>query len=70
VLGEGIGSSKKAAQLSAAAMALVALQQRSGEDEAPPADVTNPPAGAPAADGRVIAFRARRKPRPKPKAPN
>ena len=62
VLGEGIGASKKAAQQSAAAMALATLRQR-----------TPPEAPAPLAsndgDGRVIEFRSRRKPNPKPKAP-
>jgi ribonuclease III len=68
VLGEGIGSSKKAAQLSAAAMALAALRQRT-PPEAPPPHMSNGPASEPSSDGRVIAFRARRKPNPKPKAP-
>jgi len=57
ILGEGIGGSKKAAQQSAAAMALSALRHRY------PA---GPPAGAAADDGRVIALdrrRSRRTPR-------
>jgi ribonuclease-3 len=68
VLGEGIGASKKAAQLSAAAMALAALHGR-GAAEAPPPEVANSSASAAPSAGRVIAFRARRKPNPKPKAP-
>jgi ribonuclease-3 len=68
VLGEGIGSSKKAAQLSAAAMALAALRRRS-VPEAPSPAVSNEPPSDPSSDGRVIAFRARRKPHSKPKAP-
>lgn len=68
VLGEGIGSSKKAAQLSAAAMALAALRQRT-PPEAPPPATSNGDASDASSDGRVIAFRARRKPNPKPKAP-
>jgi ribonuclease-3 len=67
VLGEGIGSSKKAAQLSAAAMALAALRRRA-VPEAPESSASNGPANA-SSDGRVIAFRARRKPTSKPKAP-
>jgi len=68
VLGEGIGASKKAAQLSAAAMALAALRQRT-PPEAPPPDASNGPPSEPSSDRRVLAFRARRKPNPKPKAP-
>jgi ribonuclease-3 len=68
VLGEGIGSSKKAAQLSAASMALAALRQRT-PPEAPPLPASNEPASESSSDGRVIAFRARRKPNTKPKAP-
>jgi len=68
VLGEGIGSSKKAAQLSAAAMALAALRQRN-PPEAPPPEASNSTAAEPSSDRRVLAFRARRKPNPKPKAP-
>jgi ribonuclease-3 len=68
VLGEGIGSSKKAAQLSAAAMALAALRGRT-PPEAPPPAASNDSPSASSSDGRVIAFRARRKPNPKPKAP-
>jgi ribonuclease-3 len=68
VLGEGIGSSKKAAQLSAAAMALAALRhQTPPEAQAPTA--SNEVVSEPGTEGRVIAFRARRKPNPKPKAP-
>ncbi len=66
VLGEGIGSSKKAAQLSAAAMALAALRGR-GVAAAP--ETTPEPTVEPSSDGRVIAFRARRRPTPTPKAP-
>ena len=71
VLGEGIGSSKKTAQLSAAAMALATLGM-STSPEAPPPDTSNIVAPESSPDGRVIAFRARRKPKPnaKPKAPN
>jgi ribonuclease-3 len=69
VLGEGIGSSKKTAQLSAAALALAALRART-PPEAPPPGASKSGAIA-ASDGRVIAFRARRKPKPnpQPKAP-
>jgi ribonuclease-3 len=69
VLGEGIGPSKKAARLSAAAMALAALRQRT-PPEAPPPAASND-AQAESSSGRVIAFRARskRKLNPKPKAP-
>ena len=63
ILGEGIGASKKAAQQSAAAMALATLRGRTPH-EAPAPPVSN------GGDGRVIAFRARRTPKPKPKAPN
>jgi ribonuclease-3 len=62
ILGEGIGSSKKAAQQSAAAMALQALRERT-PPEAPAAAASNQP------DGRVIDLRARRNAKPKPKAP-
>jgi ribonuclease-3 len=68
VLGEGIGSSKKAAQVSAAAMALAALVRRT-PPEAPPAPASNEPPAESSSDGRVIAFRARRKSTTKPKAP-
>jgi ribonuclease-3 len=70
VLGEGIGSSKKAAQLSAATMALAALRART-PPEAPPSPVSNDVAAQAPSDGRVISFRARskRKPNSKPKAP-
>lgn len=68
ILGEGIGSSKKAAQLSAATMALAALRLRTPA-EAPAPAASNGPAAEPSSDGRVLAFRARRKPNPKPKAP-
>lgn len=67
ILGEGIGSSKKAAQLSAASMALAALRQRTPPEAPPPLTSNAPESGS--SDGRVIAFRARRKPNPKPKAP-
>lgn len=70
VLGEGIGSTKKSAQLSAASMALAALQART-PPEAPPPETSNEAELQTSSDGRVIAFRARRKPKsnPKPKAP-
>jgi ribonuclease-3 len=68
VLGEGIGSSKKAAQLSAAAMALAALRRRT-PPEAPRQGASNDAPTVPTTEGRVIAFRARRKPNPKSKAP-
>jgi ribonuclease-3 len=61
VLGEGIGSSKKTAQQSAAAMALAALRERI-PPEAPAPVASNEP------DGRVIDLRSRRK-KSKPKAP-
>jgi ribonuclease-3 len=65
VLGEGIGGSKKAAQQSAAAMALSTLRQRH------PAEASRPTAAKD--DGRVIAIdrrRTRRVPRePEPGAP-
>ena len=66
ILGEGIGSSKKMAQLSAAALALAALRNRTPAEALPP-DASNAPLPESSSDGRVIAFRARRK--PKPKAP-
>ncbi|MBV9440658.1 MAG: hypothetical protein JOZ24_11760, partial [Candidatus Eremiobacteraeota bacterium] len=56
ILGEGIGGSKKAAQLSAAAMALSTLRARH------PAGAS--PAPASKDDGRVIALDKRRRPRP------
>ncbi|MFN2459089.1 MAG: ribonuclease III [Candidatus Velthaea sp.] len=62
VLGEGIGPTKKGAQQSAAAMALIALRRRT-PPEAPPEPASN------RGDGRVIAFRARRKAKLTPKAP-
>jgi ribonuclease III len=58
VLGEGIGPSKKAAQQSAAAMALAHLRARHPEPPSPP---PAPPAG------RIIVLRP---PRPRTKAPN
>lgn len=62
ILGEGIGASKKAAQQSAAAMALAALVQRTPpEAPAVPAAKSEP--------GQVIDFRSRRRPKPTPKAP-
>jgi ribonuclease-3 len=64
ILGEGIGSTKKAAQLSAAAMALAALSARI-PPEAPPAPASKETPVSDSSDGRVIAFRARRKPKPK-----
>ena len=59
ILGEGIGSSKKAAQQSAAAMALSTLKGRHPEASVPPASKD---------DGRVIALdKRRRRPRsPRP----
>jgi ribonuclease III len=62
ILGEGIGPSKKAAQQSAAAMALSTLRAR--HPQAPPAAASN-------SDGRVIALDKRRRPRSprKPGAP-
>jgi ribonuclease-3 len=70
VLGEGIGPSKKAARLSAAAMALAALSLRT-PPEAPAPAVSKGAGTESSSDGRVIAFRARSKskPNPKPKAP-
>src|SRR5471030_1651983 len=62
VWGEGIGPSKKIAQQSAAAMALASLRQHT-PPEAPAVPVSND------GDGRVIDLRARRKAKPKPKAP-
>ena len=59
ILGEGIGPSKKAAQLGAAAMALNALRRR--HPQAPQARVSND-------DGRVIALDKRRRP-PSPRKP-
>ncbi len=63
ILGEGIGPSKKAAQTSAAAMALAALRARHPEVAAAPASKD---------DGRVIALdkrRARSPRKPEPGAP-
>jgi ribonuclease-3 len=60
-LGEGIGASKKAAQQSAAAMALAALRSRNPEPPRPP----EPPADPPRGGGQVIALR----PRTRTKAP-
>jgi len=69
ILGEGIGPSKKAAQQSAAAMALATLEERTPPEATAPA-TSNASATAPVTDGRVIAFRPSRKaPKPKPKAP-
>jgi len=69
VLGEGIGPTKKAAQLSAAVMALAALRHRIPPEAPPPATAND--ATVDSSSGRVIAFRTRskRKPDPKPKAP-
>jgi ribonuclease-3 len=53
VVGEGIGASKKAAQQSAAAMALALLRNRHPEPPEPP----QPPAAPPAPGGRVIELR-------------
>jgi len=55
IVGEGIGASKKAAQQSAAAMALAYLRNRHPEPEPPE---TPPPSSPP--DGRVIALRPSR----------
>lgn len=57
IVGEGIGASKKAAQQSAAAMALATLRNRhpDSEPEPPESSPTLPP------DGRVIALRPSRK---------
>jgi ribonuclease-3 len=63
ILGEGIGSSKKAAQQSAAAMALAQLRERTPAEA--PVDVASNPS-----DERVVAFRPRRKPKPTPKEPS
>lgn len=57
VLGEGIGPSKKAAQQSAAAMALANLRTRAAHLPPPPPE---PPAADPQSDGRVIALRPSR----------
>ncbi|GAC1615035.1 MAG: hypothetical protein NVS4B13_09570 [Candidatus Elarobacter sp.] len=54
ILGEGIGPSKKAAQQSAAAMAVATLRRRHPQAPAPPASKD---------DGRVIALDKRRRPR-------
>ena len=62
IVGEGIGASKKAAQQSAAAMALATLRNRHPEPEPPE---TSPPAPS-SDDGRVIALRPSRR---KTKAP-
>jgi ribonuclease-3 len=62
VVGEGIGASKKAAQQSAAAMALATLRNRHPEPEPP----ETPPAAPSHSDGRVIALRPSRN---KTKAP-
>jgi ribonuclease-3 len=69
VLGEGIGPTKKAAQLSAAAMAVASLRGRT-PPEAPPPTMSNE-AATDSSSGRVIAFRSRSKrtSNPKPKAP-
>lgn len=56
VVGEGIGASKKAAQQSAAAMALAFLRNRHPEPEPP---VSPPPPSSPP-EGRVIALRPSR----------
>jgi ribonuclease-3 len=53
IVGEGIGASKKAAQQSAAAMALASLRNRHPEPPEPPPAVPS--------DGRVIALRPSRK---------
>jgi ribonuclease-3 len=56
ILGEGIGPSKKAAQQSAALMALSTLRKRHPESKAPARPASND-------DGRVIALDKRRHPR-------
>lgn len=60
IVGEGIGPSKKAAQQSAAAMALAHLRTRYPE---PPPEPTRPtsPGGRPPAKGEVIAMRPSRR---------
>ena len=60
ILGEGIGPSKKAAQLSAAAMALSTLRYRHPQAPGTPASKD---------DGRVIALDKRRRP-PPPRSPD
>jgi ribonuclease-3 len=55
IVGEGIGASKKAAQQSAAAMALASLRNRHPEPDPP----ETPPTSS--TDGRVIALRPSRK---------
>ncbi|HEY5349493.1 MAG TPA: ribonuclease III [Candidatus Lustribacter sp.] len=55
VVGEGIGASKKAAQQSAAAMALAYLRNRHPEPEPPESPPPSPPS-----EGRVIALRPSR----------
>ena len=60
IVGEGIGASKKAAQQSAAAMALASLRNRLPDAPEPdPEPDPEPPASSP--DGRVIAMRPSRK---------
>jgi len=61
ILGEGIGSSKKTAQQSAAAMALSTLKVRHPEASAPPASKD---------DGRVIALDKRRRRPRSPRSPD
>jgi ribonuclease-3 len=56
IVGEGIGASKKAAQQSAAAMALAYLRNRHPEPEPP----QSPPPPSPPPEGRVIALRPSR----------
>jgi ribonuclease-3 len=55
IVGEGIGASKKAAQQSAAAMALAHLRNRHPEPEPPESPPPSPPP-----EGRVIALRPSR----------
>jgi dsRNA-specific ribonuclease len=55
IVGEGIGASKKAAQQSAAAMALAYLRNRHPEPEPPESPPPSPPP-----EGRVIALRPSR----------
>lgn len=58
IVGEGIGPSKKAAQQSAAAMALAHLRTRHPE---PPEPTPAPPGGRPPTKGEVIALRPSRR---------
>ncbi|MGA2391740.1 MAG: ribonuclease III [Candidatus Lustribacter sp.] len=72
IVGEGIGASKKAAQQSAAAMALAYLRNRHPEPEPPESPPPSPPpSSSPSStEGRVIALRpSRHRPSPQTKAP-